>query len=466
MSISEAARRFCVDDCIRNHKRQLDASLNVILPYKFGVFEDADGSIIGLEPICPPHAFDLDLDPAFILDMSVVTFGVDLEEGLISEHSTFRGAGMVGRTSQDDDTPGACRTERQPGTGNSEGVDVVADSDFGNTSEKTSVLYPIQSERHVVDVVLERWKGGRECILLAGLLAATISLFIIEGYNTSSSQDVVDQAVALFNQVTSLDQPLGPDAVPLERSSSVVRATTLWLLSLWLNITCFVWVSWQKWRQQCIDLLGPHMPAPLRPYLFPGVGTRLAKYHVMEENLVLLSTSVIIFFVGLVDFLLRINKTITWVLLGYLTPLAFLYAAVTLLPCHLPNLFNSTLSPVGRKKKTYFTWTPTVATPFLDGAPDNCRQRKYPSDEGGQLVSGSEWVAWWCSWKRKSVEAVCQLNCQIICGGAKPRLMNVLELHYVTRASAGGFSGRESNHPSICWNEDTASGALLHYWSS
>jgi hypothetical protein len=40
------------------------------------------------------------------------------------------------------------------------------DSDFGNTSEKTSDLYLIQSEGHVVDVVLERWKGGRESMLL------------------------------------------------------------------------------------------------------------------------------------------------------------------------------------------------------------------------------------------------------------------------------------------------------------
>jgi hypothetical protein len=39
------------------------------------------------------HAFDL--DPAFILDMSV-TFGVDLEAGLVSEQSKFRGAGIVG----------------------------------------------------------------------------------------------------------------------------------------------------------------------------------------------------------------------------------------------------------------------------------------------------------------------------------------------------------------------------------
>jgi hypothetical protein len=57
----------------------------------------------------------------------------------------------------------------------------------------------------------------------------------------------------------------------------------------------------------------------------------------VKANWVLLHTSVILFFVGLVDFLLLINKTITWILLGYLTPVAFLYAAATLLPCHFPN---------------------------------------------------------------------------------------------------------------------------------
>lgn len=59
---------------------------------------------------------------------------------------------------------------------------------------------------------------------------------------------------------------------------------------------------------------------------------------VEEENWVLLSTSVIIFLVGLVDFLLRIDKTITWILFGYLTPFAFLYTAVTLLPSHFSSL--------------------------------------------------------------------------------------------------------------------------------
>jgi len=200
------------------------------------------------------------------------------------------------------------------------------DPGFGNTSEITWDLqvYPIPSEWHI-NVALERWKGNSESLLLfvrvstcavtpqrpdtplktqqVRLLSATLLLFIVEGYSTSLPQDVVDQAVALFNQVTALDQPLGPDAVPLECSAFIVRATTLWLLSLWLIITCVVLELWRQRWQQCIELLGPLIPARLRPYLFPGVGTRLCKYRIMvEENWVLLDTSVIIFLVGLVDF--------------------------------------------------------------------------------------------------------------------------------------------------------------------
>ncbi|KAH9998714.1 hypothetical protein BJV77DRAFT_708361 [Russula vinacea] len=89
---------------------------------------------------------------------------------------------------------------------------------FADTSEKERVLYPTWSEQHV-DVVLERWKGNMESILLfAGLLSAAILLFVIESYNASLSPslspDMVDQAVALFNQVTSLHHPPPPALLP------------------------------------------------------------------------------------------------------------------------------------------------------------------------------------------------------------------------------------------------------------
>ena len=185
------------------------------------------------------------------------------------------------------------------------------------------------------------------------LLSATISLFVIESYNMSLSPDVADHVIALFNQVTSLDQlpppalrPLGLDPMLLERSSFGVRATTIWFLSLGLNIICAVWVLWKTW-QQYVDLLGQtHIPARLRPHHFPGIGTRFGKGNMKAEaNWVLLHSSIILFLVGLVDFLLLINKTITWILLGYLTPFAFLYAVATLLPYYFPKSLNLTLFP-------------------------------------------------------------------------------------------------------------------------
>jgi hypothetical protein len=157
-------------------------------------------------------------------------------------------------------------------------------------------------------------------------------------------------AVASFNQLISLDKPppstpLLLDAVLPEQNLSVVRPTILWLLSLGLNTTCTAWVLWQQWRQRFSDLVGQSdEPTRLHPYLSPGVEPRFCNDHIMvKANWVLLHASVILFFVGLVDFLLLINKTITWILLGYLTPFAFLYAAATLLPCHSPNSFDPTL---------------------------------------------------------------------------------------------------------------------------
>ena len=44
-------------------------------------------------------------------------------------------------------------------------VFILKDRGFGDTSEKTWEVYPTRSEQHV-DVVLERWKGDTESILL------------------------------------------------------------------------------------------------------------------------------------------------------------------------------------------------------------------------------------------------------------------------------------------------------------
>lgn len=44
-------------------------------------------------------------------------------------------------------------------------VFILKDHGFGDTSEKTWQVHPTRSEQHV-DVILERWKGNTESILL------------------------------------------------------------------------------------------------------------------------------------------------------------------------------------------------------------------------------------------------------------------------------------------------------------
>ncbi len=182
-----------------------------------------------------------------------------------------------------------------------------------------------------------------------GLFSITVLLFVIESHKKLSPDDPSEQTVALLNQLSqqlvgiSRGTPFGllpsPDSIPLKPSSPAVRASIPWFLSLGLNITCAIWAI--LWWQRYIDLLGqsrePDKRARVRAYLFSGIG-RFGMEPTVEAIWVLLHTSVVFFFIGLVDFLLPINKIVAWVLLGYIVPFALVYIATML----LPRLFSNT----------------------------------------------------------------------------------------------------------------------------
>src|SRR5712671_1272491 len=183
-----------------------------------------------------------------------------------------------------------------------------------------------------------------DCPQQAVLFSTTVSLFIVENYG-KLSPDVTDHAIALFSQISQqlvgisgdispdASLPLSLDAPLFEPGSSVLRTTTMWFLSLGLNLAYALWILGQQWRQQDLDVFGQsgesHTPAPVPRYL-PCWVERFA---------------LLLFVVGLVDFILPVNKTVAWIVLGYLTPFALLYVATTLLPCHFPGSRPSTLFP-------------------------------------------------------------------------------------------------------------------------
>ena len=147
-----------------------------------------------------------------------------------------------------------------------------------------------------------------------------------------------------ISRSTPLGLPQSLDSIP---SPPAVRASILFFLSLGLNIICANWVIlWQR----CTDLLGqrrePHRRAGVRARLFSGFG-RFGMEPTVETIWALLHTSVLFFFIGLVDFLLLINKTVSCVFLGCIVPLALVYIATMLLLCFFPNSHYFTLSSSG-----------------------------------------------------------------------------------------------------------------------
>ncbi len=112
-----------------------------------------------------------------------------------------------------------------------------------------------------------------------------------------------------------------------------------------------------------------------RAYLFSGIGP-FGMEHAVEMVMVLLHTSVLFFFIGLVDFLLPINKPVAWVFLGYIVPFALVYIATML----LPRLF---LNP------RYFT--PSSSGSWKVSQLDNRRPRSQPPFRHPPYIGESSW---------------------------------------------------------------------------
>lgn len=137
---------------------------------------------------------------------------------------------------------------------------------------------------------------------------------------------------------TSRNTPFGlpppPSPIP---SPPAVRVSVLWFLSLGLNIVCAIWAIL---LQRCTNLLGQggesHRRMGVRAYLFSGID-HIGLEPTVQTIWMLIRTSVLFFLIGLIDFLLQINKTVACVFLGYIVTLALVYIAMTLLLFFFPT---------------------------------------------------------------------------------------------------------------------------------
>jgi hypothetical protein len=171
-----------------------------------------------------------------------------------------------------------------------------------------------------------------------------VAAFTIASYPSlqPDSSDITNTLLLhIARQTSSVPIDL-PDTVIAAISGSfnppaaALRVNILWFISLVLSITCALAATLiQQWvrvymHAACHSSV-PYRRGHIRAFVFEG----LQRFHVsatLEAVPALLHASVFLFFAGLVQFLLPINATLAYTLMGLILMVASCYVALTILP--------------------------------------------------------------------------------------------------------------------------------------
>jgi hypothetical protein len=174
--------------------------------------------------------------------------------------------------------------------------------------------------------------------LKTGLFSTIVTTFIAVLSLPRLSADSGGQTVALLTQLVNISTgaPVVVQNTPFEAPASIVRVNVMWLLSLILSLSSALLAAMtRQWARRYLNYAHhdgtPRKRARIRAYMFEGVEEfRLSQ--TVEAIPLLLHASFFLFFAGLIDFLLPINKVVAFSTLGCVAVFTFIYAILTLLP--------------------------------------------------------------------------------------------------------------------------------------
>ncbi|KAJ6488248.1 hypothetical protein C8R47DRAFT_1216050 [Mycena vitilis] len=168
-------------------------------------------------------------------------------------------------------------------------------------------VYISEAEKYDKALV-KSWRGDMDGMLIfTGLFSASLTAFIIESYKT-----------------------LTPDSV-----TSVI-CNILWLLSLGLSLACALIATLvEQWARDFVQKTetrpSPVIRARIFSYLYYGL--KRFNMHVLVDLVpFLLHMSLVLFFAGLVAFLLPISRVVTAVSIALLGIVVAIYCSLTILP--------------------------------------------------------------------------------------------------------------------------------------
>ncbi|KAH9992202.1 hypothetical protein BJV74DRAFT_401965 [Russula compacta] len=222
---------------------------------------------------------------------------------------------------------------------------------YGDPSAKIWGLYLSQAEKFDKDHS-DSWTANTDGVLVfTGLFAATVASFIVVSYQNlqSNPSDVTNLLLDQISQQLAASQSgTSPPTLStlaelsaFQPTASAVRVNTLWFTSLSLSTACALWATlMQQWTRRYVQVAdrpyGPPKRARIRAFFAAGV-ERFGLAAAVEVLPALLHASVLLFYIGLVDFLININHTVAFCLLALVAAGVLIYFILTIMPLFFHN---------------------------------------------------------------------------------------------------------------------------------
>ncbi|KAJ7657716.1 hypothetical protein DFH06DRAFT_453379 [Mycena polygramma] len=214
--------------------------------------------------------------------------------------------------------------------------------DEDGAAAKLWAVYAAEAEKYDGSLV-ETWKSDMEGLLIfAALFSAILTAFIIESYK-SLTPDAGDLAVHLLGQIS---QQLAASAnassfhatppSPFKPAVTSLICNALWFMSLGFSLACALTATLiQQWTRDFLHKAdmrsAPTIRARIFSFLYYGL-KRFQMHTVVEVIPLLLHASLLLFFCGLVAFLIPVNAIMTVIAAALLVIVAAAYLALTVLP--------------------------------------------------------------------------------------------------------------------------------------
>ncbi|KAJ7657748.1 hypothetical protein DFH06DRAFT_1473046 [Mycena polygramma] len=207
---------------------------------------------------------------------------------------------------------------------------------------KLWAVYVSEAEKYDRSLV-ETWKSDMEGLLIfAALFSAILTAFIVESYK-SLNPDPSDLTVHLLGQISQQLAAAAngstfsiPPSLRFTPTASSLVCNALWFISLGFSLACALIATLiQQWARDFLHKAdmrsAPIIRARIFSYLYYGL-KRFQMHTVVEVIPLLLHASLLLFFGGLVAFLIPVNILMTVIAATVLAIVTAAYSVLTILP--------------------------------------------------------------------------------------------------------------------------------------